>query len=984
MAYNSYVGGETLTETYRIPSGIFFRDSISPQVPLDLPLGHIFPTFPNARPLYKLRNLEDPAAQGLPEPLPSPGLSPTRSTKQQILCLPLLDVAVDVRVDANIATTRFTQQYTNISDLVVPEAHYTFPMYDGAVVTSFRYYIGDSDVLVGKVLSNEEARLEYIQAIENMEAAALLEEKTPEVFQTMIGNIQPKTSVKIEITFVSELKQDIGGHGNLVTIPTSLAPRYGTPPGGLSSSSKFVHTGLTIVVAVNSPRPIRQIECRSHPVSVEMGSAGVGPDLLAFDAFYATASSMDKESSEALDMCRATVRLSDPEVGMDKDFVVFIKTSGDDDTVAHSQAILSPINEHNHSALMVTIRPSELFSEYKPQMDFEGEIIFVADRSGSMEGQKIVGLREAIKVFLKSLPETCRFNLFSFGSSFTSLWESSKPYSQDTLDEAVIHVETYRADMGGTNLLPALEKLIDRRLIPSDSTQIVVITDGQVWNANETINFVQRTRSKLQDKFRLFVLGIGDNVSHRIIEGISGAGGGFGEVVGVATPDKWQHRMTRMLKSALMPPTWACQINLGPQFTRLDLLDDDFKSEKNRALQRDDNTFGYIQAPHSPTIHHFRQSSIFFLLKTSFATRLSEVTIVATAVANGGRAITVNLPVLCTASPDPTLQHLTAKSSLLDLELRADQQQLHDLTENSVARLNGIFLGKLYSITSRWTSFVATNGDGSESHAIDSYYALAGDLQLLTSPKPLTPPDIGSWTLGQDRASVGLRHSYSGAPSFDICMQGSSSAALADVSVFHPNRTASANASVFNSHPLTPFDGIYHRQPQCKEEYRPWDFPSQIYQSNTNDLSDTVNAGYAEGTTRNGLSEPAEMQEASYQGNISVNDIVDSQKASGRFQLSRELREKLDSNLPAGTREAIQGNMRVQNDSCNEVVDTLMMNEYIEAKLPDKKDYLELVVNKAAKSVGDHNPEGFGGVSADKNTMNQQEEEIDDEDEGET
>jgi hypothetical protein len=125
-------------------------------------------------------------------------------------------------------------------------------MYDGAAVTAFQYHIGDSKVLIGKVLSNEEARFEYMQAIENMEAATLLEEKTLKVFQTLIENILPKTSVKIEITYISELKPDIGRQGYLVTVLTSLAPRYEKSLAGFSSFSTIVHTDLTIVVAVNS------------------------------------------------------------------------------------------------------------------------------------------------------------------------------------------------------------------------------------------------------------------------------------------------------------------------------------------------------------------------------------------------------------------------------------------------------------------------------------------------------------------------------------------------------------------------------------------------------------------------------------------------------------------------------------------------------------------------------------------------------------
>lgn len=92
-----------------------------------------------------------------------------------------MDVAIDVRVDSNIATTRIIQRFTNISDIAIPEAHYTFPIYDSGAVTIFRYHVGDSEIFVEKVLSNEEAKIKYMRAIENIEAVALLEEKTLEM-----------------------------------------------------------------------------------------------------------------------------------------------------------------------------------------------------------------------------------------------------------------------------------------------------------------------------------------------------------------------------------------------------------------------------------------------------------------------------------------------------------------------------------------------------------------------------------------------------------------------------------------------------------------------------------------------------------------------------------------------------------------------------------------------------------------------------------
>src|SRR6266480_242553 len=112
------------------------------------------------------------------------------------------------------------------------------------------------------------ARKEFNEAVKKQKVAALLEEHTPEIFETHLGNIPAKTTVKVEIIYVNELKADIGGEGVLVTIPTSVAPRYGTPPTRFSSSSATAKNGLHITVNVAATVALRKLESRTHPISV--------------------------------------------------------------------------------------------------------------------------------------------------------------------------------------------------------------------------------------------------------------------------------------------------------------------------------------------------------------------------------------------------------------------------------------------------------------------------------------------------------------------------------------------------------------------------------------------------------------------------------------------------------------------------------------------------------------------------------------------
>lgn len=98
-------------------------------------------------------------------------------------------------------------------------------------------------------------------------------------------------------------------------------------------------------------------------------------------------------------------------------------------------------------------------------------------------------------------------------------------------------------------------------------TDIIVLTDGQVWRLDQTLDFIQSTRTASQGAVRFFSLGIGDAVSHALVNGIAKAGGGYAEAVPSTNQGGWEDRVVSMAKAALT------STHLGPIHTEPEYRD---------------------------------------------------------------------------------------------------------------------------------------------------------------------------------------------------------------------------------------------------------------------------------------------------------------------------------------------------------------------------------------------------------------------------
>src|SRR6188508_2184033 len=119
------------------------------------------------------------------------------------LC-PLKHTSVKASVSGSITRVNVSQEFTNpFPDEI--EAIYVFPLPDQAAIDDMTITIGDRKVK-GLIKKRDEARAIYDAAKKQGLVAALLDQERPNIFTQSVANILPGANIKVEISFVEQLK----------------------------------------------------------------------------------------------------------------------------------------------------------------------------------------------------------------------------------------------------------------------------------------------------------------------------------------------------------------------------------------------------------------------------------------------------------------------------------------------------------------------------------------------------------------------------------------------------------------------------------------------------------------------------------------------------------------------------------------------------------------------------------------------------------
>ncbi|GAB1311476.1 hypothetical protein MFIFM68171_01686 [Madurella fahalii] len=662
--------------------------------------------------------------------------------------LPPLSLSAHAKIVSSTSRTTLTQTFVNPKSEAIPELRYAFPLYDGVSVVGFVCTINGDRVIRGVVKERAEARKTFKEAVDRGETAGLLEQlpQASDVFTTTVGNVPAGATLKVDITYLGELKHDAEVDGIRYTIPTRIAPRYGEYPGQLLSSSTVgKNDGIRIVVDVEMPNGsnIKNIQSPSHPISVTVGNTSAG-------AAQGQEMSLQKAS--------ATLALATAELGGDFVVQVVATNTGNPIAVLETHPTIP-----NHRALMATLVPKFNLPSSRP------EIVFVCDRSGSMGGKKIVNLKTALHIFLKSLPVGVKFNICSFGSRHEFLFrEGSKTYDAATLEQAIRYVDTFSADFGGTEIYRTLEEVFEKRY-PDMDLEVFLFTDGEIWNQEQLFSSLNKRVAESNGAIRVFSLGIGRDVSHSLIEGVARAGNGFSQTVG--EDENMNSKAVRMLKAALTPHIWDYSLEVQYEKAAPRQADDDFEivevekvmdalnivveePQKEDAGKKPMSFFDesvnpdaemadasldksaggkyshvppvpepkLLQAPFViPGLYPFSRTSVYLLLSPETVQKQPKSVILRGKSAHG--PLELEIPVTVLSEEGETIHQLAARKAVQELEegrgwihhARDGDKLLKEKHAGRFADMverEAVRLGVKYQVGGRWCSFVAVEANG--------------------------------------------------------------------------------------------------------------------------------------------------------------------------------------------------------------------------------------------------------------------------------
>ncbi len=379
-----------------------------------------------------------------------------------------------------VATTTVRQVFRNTNGWQL-EGTYFFPLPDAAALSGFSMLMGGK-MVAGEVLEKEKAAKIYRDIVSRAQDPALLEYVGRRLFQAKVFPIPALGTAEIELTYSETLLR------NGATVEYRYPLRtHGASPAPVPD--------LSISVEAQSKTPMRVVYSPSHAVDV------VKKGDFAFKA------SFEQKGAVA-----------------DRDFSLVVGLGAD----AVGATLLTHAEAKDDGAFVLLFSPSDdaATAESLPK-----DVVFVADTSGSMAGDKMEQLKRALSFCVKSLDPRDRFNLVTF-STESRTWKDALSPADTAAKDAALQFISERQALGGTNIADALSVALSTKKDPSRPFLVIFLTDGLPTVGLTDVETILKDAKGRSENARVFVFGIGKDVNTVLLDRLAEENRGARDYVG--------------------------------------------------------------------------------------------------------------------------------------------------------------------------------------------------------------------------------------------------------------------------------------------------------------------------------------------------------------------------------------------------------------------------------------------------------------------
>ncbi len=402
-----------------------------------------------------------------PHPHPMPALRETFEIKYHHVTATIADQKAEVAID---------QKFRNPQPYPI-EAQYIFPLPSGAGISSLKVAMDDK-LYEAELMDAAKAREIYEEYVRRQRDPALLEYLGNGLYKTRVFPFPAGKEITVKVGY----QELLGRVGRAVKWVYPLnTERFSAKP--------LEH--VSVKARITSKSPIGNVYSPSHTIKATRVS--------------------DTEF-----VCEYTEENTTP----DRDLVIIYTLA---ETTKPDCLMLSSLDGAGREGWFLLLVNPALWSAQQNIPHLPKDVVFCMDKSGSMQGKKIVQARSALKYVVQNLNSDDFFSIVAYDDTVARYKPEHLRATEENVRAAAVFAEHIEAS-GGTAFDDALAEALKtvNGLDSGRPKYIIFLTDGLPTVGETDVNkILGRATDGVKASTRIFTFGVGYDVNTKLLDVLS-------------------------------------------------------------------------------------------------------------------------------------------------------------------------------------------------------------------------------------------------------------------------------------------------------------------------------------------------------------------------------------------------------------------------------------------------------------------------------